>query len=256
VPAPKEAVGGPDTALPGADRDPHFDADTPLDTRWNWVLENLPAIGKDSLNKQQGFKYRSIDTVLDHLNPLFGKAGVHVIPTRQVAYRETRGTRSGGSMNDCYNTVTWEIRDVAGHTMTAETLGEGTDSGDKSTSKAQTMAMKYLLWPSLAIAENEDPDGETVEASTPSEAPTAQQETRVAAQQSLTARFNDMDIPDAATSPQLNKIRRVVNDLGLSWVEVETEFKDALPEAEWPEIGINGLTKSQASVLIDRLDPK
>ena len=34
----------------------------------------MGAIGKDSLNKQQGFKYRGIDTVMNALNPAFIKA--------------------------------------------------------------------------------------------------------------------------------------------------------------------------------------
>ncbi len=138
-----------------------------VDQRWNRVLDELPAIGKNSRNQQQGFNYRSIDSVLDKAKPLFGKHGVHPIPVAQVCDRTTRTTAKGNQLNVCYITVEWQIRAVDGTFFTAETCGEGTDSGDKATSKAQTMAFKYLLWPSLAVAENEETDADafTVEAS-------------------------------------------------------------------------------------------
>lgn len=142
-----------------------------VDQRWNQVLNELPAIGKNSRNQQQGFNYRSIDSVLDKVKPLLGKHGIHVIPVAQVCDRTARTTAKGNQLNVCYMTVEWQIRSVDGDFFTAETCGEGTDSGDKATSKAQTMAFKYLLWPSLAIAENDETDADaySVDASVPAQ---------------------------------------------------------------------------------------
>lgn len=138
-----------------------------VDDRWNFVLEHLPAIGKDSSGEGLTYKFRSIDTVLDHLNPLLAAAGVHIIPTRQQFERGSYVTKHGTVMNTVTVTSTWQIRDVEGGFFYAETVGEGSDAGDKATSKAQTMAFKYLLWPALAINSNEDPDGVVVEPAAP-----------------------------------------------------------------------------------------
>lgn len=134
-----------------------------IDERWSWVLSHLPAIGKDSRNEQQGFNYRSIDTVLNHLKPLLSAASVHIIPVRQTFERGSYTTGRGTVMQTCTVTSTWQVRSASGDFFEAETVGEGADAGDKATSKAQTMAFKYLLWPALAIASNDDPDGGSVE---------------------------------------------------------------------------------------------
>jgi hypothetical protein len=136
---------------------------TPIDQRWNAVLSDLPAIGKDSVNQQQGFKFRSIDTVLTYLNPLLAGYGLHIIPTSQSAVYDSYTTGRGTQMWRCRITVDWEIRSVDGEVIHAQTMGTGTDTGDKETSKAQTMAFKYLLWPATAVADNDDPDGSVPE---------------------------------------------------------------------------------------------
>jgi len=221
-----------------------------VDRRWNWVLDHLPAIGKDSVNKQQGFKYRSIDTVLNHLNPLLAAAGVHIVPVAQTCERDVRSTRSGGSLNVCYITVTWEIRGVDGGVITAQTLGEGTDAGDKATSKAQTMAFKYLLWPSLAIAENEDPDGETVEESAPERKSLAPSTPPVVA--------GDGSDPGQATTRQINWLRRLLRDAGyLSGSDIEHFVRETIPETDKAWDGnVAALPRTSISTLIDLLKPK
>lgn len=219
--------------------------DASVHVRWNAVLAALPAIGKTSENKQQGFKYRSIDTVLDHVNPLFARFGIAVIPRLQSVFYDERQVRSGSTMYVAKITVNWDIWGVCGDSFMAQTVGEGTDMGDKATSKAQTMAFKYLLWPALAIASNEDPDGETP------------QETTRAAQREQSYREPpppSNEDPDAATSPQLNKIRRLVNSLGYADTDLEKIVNEVNPP--WPELGLPMLTKVQASSLIDALDLK
>jgi hypothetical protein len=143
-----------------------FPEGTPIDVRWNAVLHALPAIGKNAVMTQgPKYSYRSIDAVLDHLHPLFAKFGLHVFPVGQQAVYDSYSTYSGTTMFRSRITVDWQIRSVDGEVIYAQTMGTGTDAGDKETSKAQTMAFKYLLWPSTAVAENDDPDGTAIEQS-------------------------------------------------------------------------------------------
>ena len=37
------------------------------------IMEEVPAIGKDKVNKVQGFKFRGIDDVMNALQPLLSK---------------------------------------------------------------------------------------------------------------------------------------------------------------------------------------
>ena len=38
-------------------------------------MEEIGAVGKDAVNKQQGFKYRGIDAVMNAINPAYDKLG-------------------------------------------------------------------------------------------------------------------------------------------------------------------------------------
>ena len=40
------------------------------------VIADVGAVGKDKVNRQQGFKYRSVDDVFNALNPALAKNGV------------------------------------------------------------------------------------------------------------------------------------------------------------------------------------
>lgn len=126
------------------------------------ILDRLPAIGKDQRNEQQKFMYRGFDDVMAALNPLLAKNGVFVVP--EVLERETaqRATRSGGVMFEVNLHVRYTFYGEAGDSVTASAWGEGTDSGDKSTNKAMTMAFKNVLNQSFAISTREDIDADAL----------------------------------------------------------------------------------------------
>lgn len=129
------------------------------------ILAEMPAIGKTHRNTQQNFNYRSHDDVLTALNPLLAKYGVIIIPTvieRVVAQRTTRN-------NSILYEVNLHVRfrfypsnvdpnvDRQGFKtgesyVEASAWGEGTDSGDKSTNKAMTMAFKNVIAQVFAIS--------------------------------------------------------------------------------------------------------
>lgn len=44
------------------------------------VIADVGAVGKDKINRQQGFKYRSVDDVFNALNPALAKNGVFIVP--------------------------------------------------------------------------------------------------------------------------------------------------------------------------------
>ena len=44
------------------------------------VISDVGAVGKDKINKQQGFKFRSIDDVYNALHPALAKNKVFIVP--------------------------------------------------------------------------------------------------------------------------------------------------------------------------------
>jgi hypothetical protein len=234
-----------------------LDAVAPVVLRWLWVQEHLPGIPKASENKQQGFKYRSIDDVLVKVHRLFSLAGVFVLPARQQAQHvEWPGRNS--AIHVTRLTVDWQIYGANGDWITGQTVGEAADSFDKATSKAQTAAFKYLLWPSLSIADNEDNDGQTPEFTV--NRPRLTREAVEEGGEALRDRVAGMEAPDVrgpdkATQPQINKIRIDLRNNG-NLPEEGTEVQkmvNSFGEPGW-QGSLSKLEKWQASRLIDHLN--
>ena len=122
-------------------------------------------ITKDSKNVQQGFMFRGIDAVYNHLAPLLAKHRLVILPRcleREVVERQTA---KGGNL--FYVTVKCEfdfVSAVDGTKHTVATFGEAMDSGDKATNKAMSAAYKYAAFQSFCIPTEEtaqDADAET-----------------------------------------------------------------------------------------------
>lgn len=138
----------------------------------NRIMQKLPAIGKGQVNKQQGFKYRGIDDVMNALFPLLGEFGVFLVPEVLDTTRTERTTKSGGNIAFTVVKIKYTFFAASdGSSVSVVTVGEGMDSADKSTNKAMAAAMKYALFQTFCIPTEEmqkdDPDRETVEESKP-----------------------------------------------------------------------------------------
>jgi len=124
------------------------------------IIDELPAIGKTQRNEQQKFMFRGHDDVMNALNPLLAKHGVFVVPNvidRKVGERQTS---RGATMYEVNLHVEFTFFGKAGDSFTASGWGEGTDMGDKATSKAMTMAFKYVIAEVFALATAEVSDAD------------------------------------------------------------------------------------------------
>lgn len=139
--------------------------------RMSRILRDLPAIGKDQVNEQQGFKFRGYDDVLDALNPVLAEHGVFF--TCEVVERidTVRQTRSGSALYVVAIKNRYRFFGPRGDCIPTEAWGEGTDTGDKATPKAMTGALKYALFQVFAISTHEadevDQDRHSPEPSAP-----------------------------------------------------------------------------------------
>lgn len=131
------------------------------------VMRDMKAVGKDSVNEQQRFRFRGIDAVMNAAHPLFAENGVLMVPTVLERIVETRETKSGGSMNVVHLRIQYRFYGPAGDFIDSVVWGEAQDSADKATNKALAAGMKYALFQTLCIPTEDQPDADatTVEAS-------------------------------------------------------------------------------------------
>ena len=132
------------------------------------IMAEIGAIGKNQRNSTQGFMYRGVDIVMNTLNPSFVKHKVFVVPEVLEQTREERQTSKGGTLlySICRIKFTFYAED--GSSVSAITIGEGMDSGDKATNKAMSIAFKYACFQVFCIPTEEmiDPDADTPAPST------------------------------------------------------------------------------------------
>ena len=129
------------------------------------VMAEVGAIGKDSTNQQQNFKYRSIDAVYNALNPLLAKRGIFMAPCVLSKTREERTNSKGTVLAFTCLRIQYTFYAPDGSSVSCVVEGEGMDSGDKSSNKAMAVAHKYALLQTFCIPteEQKDPDAEVHE---------------------------------------------------------------------------------------------
>ena len=126
-------------------------------------MEEIGAVGKDAVNKQQGFKYRGIDAVMNAINPALVKNHVFIVPEVLDQQRQERTTNKGAVLIYSICRIKYTFYAEDGSFIEAVTVGEGMDSGDKATNKAMAIAFKYACFQVFCIPSEEmkDPDEET-----------------------------------------------------------------------------------------------
>lgn len=141
--------------------------DNTVHQAWSAVMSEISSVGKDSVNEQQRFKFRGIDAVMNAAGPAMRKHGVMVIPVKVSPEFERYDSRGGASMRACTVTVDYRVYGPRGDYFEGQMVGEAADSGDKSVSKAESVAYRQFLLQSLTLpTDDPDPDAETHEAIT------------------------------------------------------------------------------------------
>lgn len=129
------------------------------------AMADISAIAKDKYNKQQDFKFRGIDDVMNALKPILTKNKIFTVPQVLEQTRESKVTTKGGELRYSLLKIAFRFYTTDGSFVEAVTLGEGMDSGDKASNKAMAIAYKYALFQVFCIPTEEmtDPDSESYE---------------------------------------------------------------------------------------------
>ena len=139
------------------------------------AMKRVGAIGKDSVNKTQGFKYRGIDAVYNALNPVMSELGLFIVPEILDHRREERETQNKAILKYSILTIRYTMFAPDGSSVSCTVVGEGMDSGDKASNKAMSVGLKYACFQLFMIPTEEmvDPDQESHEVTSGAQQPKA-----------------------------------------------------------------------------------
>jgi hypothetical protein len=136
------------------------------------VMGQVQKISKDDRNKDQGYRFRGIDAVINEVGPALREHGVLVIPEGDEITSEHYDTRKGARMRSVTLRVRWKIYGPEGDFIESATYGEAADAGDKAVSKAHAVAWRTVLLQALCIPTGDpDPDATTYERAAPDDVP-------------------------------------------------------------------------------------
>lgn len=224
------------------------------------AIGEIGAITKDKKNLQQGFMYRGIDQVYNALNPVMAKLGLFLTPEILDQKREERktfkrDTHTGevreGVLIYTILTIRFTVYAPDGSNVSLSVIGEAMDSGDKSTNKAMSVAMKYAMFQLFCIPTDEmiDPDGETHEVA----AKDRDARLKAAAQKGIAAAKADKAASASAQAKpqtQTAPAAPMITDAQLKAEVKACESTDAL-KAVWDKYAA-ALTPAQKAVFTDR----
>lgn len=177
------------------------------------VMEDVGAVGKNDTNKQQGFRYRGIDSVMNALNPAMRKHKIFCVPEVLEQSREERTTAKGGTLIYSVCRIRYTFFTTDGSSVQVVVVGEGMDSGDKATNKAMAVAFKYACFQTFCIPTEslmDDPDAETPENSKKKSSKKEQD------------KMPDMDLEKNSL---LEELGAELNRTGYGWGSVTKKYK-------------------------------
>ena len=128
------------------------------------VMKDVGVVGKDSTydGGRTKYNFRGVDAVANALSPLLQKHGIVVIPT--VVHSTSEILEIGNNQTKMMFTrlrVSYELRQVDESFITCVVEAESMDSGDKSTTKAMSVAWRTMFIQIFALATGEaDPDSQ------------------------------------------------------------------------------------------------
>jgi hypothetical protein len=129
------------------------------------VMAEVGAIEKARRNEQQKYMFRGIDDVFAAFQPVLAKHRIFYVPEvldKDVTERETK---NGTTLIYTTLAVAYTFYAPDGSNVRAVVVGEAMDSGDKSSNKAMSAALKYALLQIFCVPTeaNEDADSQSHE---------------------------------------------------------------------------------------------
>jgi hypothetical protein len=105
-----------------------------------------------------GYKFVEVGDAADAIRKALADKVITMMPTSLTVVGEVEHeTKSGGTMTTMTVQMDWTITDgESGETIVLQSIGTGSDTGDKFASKATTSAMKYALLSGFLLSTGDD----------------------------------------------------------------------------------------------------
>lgn len=160
VRAEPEPLPDPGIPEPGADGPEQV----PVHVAWSRVMGTVRPVAKNETGTGINYSFRGVDRALNVFGPACRLHGVLVLPVHvEASYRDTL-TSQKKPTRECTVIVTFRIYGPAGDHIEVQAAGESLDTGDKGSAKAQSVALRTLLYNGgLVPTGDQDPDSSNVE---------------------------------------------------------------------------------------------
>jgi hypothetical protein len=122
------------------------------------VNKSIKPIAKERTNQQQGFKFRGIDDVMNELHSLFAENEIFILQKVNDVQVTERTNTKGTLLFYVRINITYVFTHSDGSYVEITVTGEAMDSGDKATTKAMSIALKYALLQIFLIPTDEEKD--------------------------------------------------------------------------------------------------
>lgn len=129
------------------------------------VMSRVGVVGKTGTNQQQHYAFRGIDAVINAVGPALREVGGFITPEVLRVKRERGVSKSGTPTVDTFVKVRYSWFGSDGVDPVVSVVeGEATDTSDKSTAKAMSVAFRTFLIQVLCLPTGQpDPDEDFIE---------------------------------------------------------------------------------------------
>jgi len=124
------------------------------------LMKDVESIGKNRANKAQSYSFRGVDDCYNYLHAKFAEHRIFTVPEVIEQTREQKTSSSGSVLLYSILKIKFHFFAEDGSSITATMIGEGMDSGDKASNKAQSVAHKYALLQVFMIPTEDEKDPE------------------------------------------------------------------------------------------------
>lgn len=124
------------------------------------IMKAVGYVRKSGTNQAQGYKYVMAADVADAVRDEMAKLNVSLVPSQIDVISE--GLTPSGKQTLLTLRFTWTLTDgETGEFISWQSIGTGSDSGDKAAYKAATGALKYALLTGFLIPTGDDPENDS-----------------------------------------------------------------------------------------------
>lgn len=126
------------------------------------VMAAIKPVGKEGTNREQNYKFRAAEDLMNALHIALAANGVTVTPYQVETLEDVMVTTANGKQkNKVALTVTYLMQAADGSFRFAQTRGAGEDYADKASNKALTSAYKYFVMEAFVVPTKDMSDGDS-----------------------------------------------------------------------------------------------